>query len=111
MTDRLAKIKKREAKATLGPWVPEHLTGCPDDNWAGAYIIGGTEYIAGMWDYDDGGICSTQDDAEFIAHARQDIPYLLRRLEAAEELIGECNGREIVSHKDAHVAWLKAKEA
>ena len=33
--------------------------------------------ICGNYDYEEGGVASTREDAEFIAHAREDIPYLL----------------------------------
>lgn len=55
------------------------------------YASGDTDagLIAGMWDYEEGGI-RKQPDADFIAHARHDIPALLaevRRLTEALTLI------------------------
>jgi hypothetical protein len=37
--------------------------------------------IAGNYDYEEGGICSKPEDAEFIAAARTDIPDLLATIE------------------------------
>lgn len=56
------------------------------DEWHTIYALTGDQ-IAGSYDYDSGGICSTPADAGFIAHARQDIPDLLAEIERLNGLI------------------------
>jgi hypothetical protein len=71
---RIAEIRAREQKATEGPW--EYRDG--GEIWARTIhlIVGNTgfEYF---------------DDAEFAAHARQDIPYLLDALTVLQQRIEE----------------------
>ncbi|MGN7133404.1 hypothetical protein ACTHQY_09035 [Rhodococcoides corynebacterioides] len=58
----LDAIEARADAATVGPWT----------------LIGGGEYVTGaglLVAPDDGGVSS--DDAEFIAHARTDVPVLV----------------------------------
>lgn len=76
--NRLQEIEEREKKATKGPWhvsgrVRHHIKNI--DNW---YILEGKQL--------DGGFRQVAD-ADFIATARADIPYLLARLRDAEEVI------------------------
>lgn len=76
MTDRIAEIRERLEKATPEPW------GWWDyglrQGGKGPYVID-ERYLPEM-DRDT-------PDLSFIAHARADIPYLLDRLEAAEEAL------------------------
>ncbi len=86
MSDRLEEIKQREAKATPGPWQQKdrykvwgpcrHHRDCSHMQKVADIAFHANTQFEG-----------TKDDAEFIAHARHDIPYLLRRLEAAEAFI------------------------
>lgn len=84
-TDRLsdtdlAEIKQRADKATPGPW-----------EWTGRVLVGGLKRIDGLWNR-RGELVVGQDkinaerldiyDAEFIAHARTDVPLLIADLEA-----------------------------
>jgi len=66
--DRLADIKAREQAAFGGPW--EALDA--DENGMHAVAVDGTVLV------EVGDFC----DAEFIAHARDDIPHLLALVES-----------------------------
>ena len=68
MSDRLADIKAREQAAFGGPW--EVLDA--DENGMHAVAVDGTVLV------EVGDFC----DAEFIAHARDDIPHLLALVES-----------------------------
>ena len=77
--DRLEEIRARVDAATAGPWTADRDLA---------------DYDAGLhnvWEGIEGGYRAVAHDifafadAEFIAHAREDIPCLLSRLEAAEE--------------------------
>jgi len=87
-------IKARLAKATPGPWEvfegEDLFTHEPD------YCVIFREWSdkEGRWQEDSGEL--TLANAEFIAHAREDIPALLSRLEAVERRNGELE------------LWLKA---
>lgn len=90
-TDRMADIKKRLAEATAGPWVVD---------WG--ELFGGARVADGILARSDGDkegqhtfpvfeIDADSEfdnwDAEFIAHSRQDIEYLIGRMEAAEQAL------------------------
>ena len=63
MSGRLEEIGSRADAASPGPWEPR-------------------EDISGWWLIS--GSSGTEQDARFIANAREDVPWLLSRLEAAE---------------------------
>lgn len=63
----LYPIETRAKAATPGPWIAQ-LYG--DEGWEIQPVARGQDY----------GICS-QSDAEFIAHAREDIPALIAEVE------------------------------
>jgi hypothetical protein len=83
MIERLEKIEARLKRATAGPW---HAMTCISEKWAG---IGDRQtwnnvagYIPQLQDY---GIDAEKqfrrfEDAEFTAHAREDIPFLIAAL-------------------------------
>ena len=77
--DRLAEIKAREQAAFGGPW--EALDA--DENGMHAVAVDGTVLV------EVGDFC----DAEFIAHARDDIPHLLALVES------------LTAERDAAIAW------
>ena len=112
--EALARIKERVAGATEGPWALGYVSGsCTIDhgpgNWHGkAYcrydpsvmwskteilaptVMKPTAYgepkkgqVIGNYGHDDEPVMS-EADAEFIAHARADIPKLIAALEQAE---------------------------
>ena len=68
---RLTDIEQRAQNATPAPWV----------------LIGGGEYVTGagvLVAPDDGGV--SPENAEFIAHSRQDVPALTAAIRAVLEL-------------------------
>jgi len=64
---------ERFGEATHRHWIS-------DDDWHRISTEFGVE-ICANYDYESGGIASSEVDADFIAHARQDIPALLREIE------------------------------
>ena len=73
---RLEEIRERAEKATAGPWKYNDNVYCAD---RGICWDGDLEYDH-IIKYEDG---------DFISHAREDIPYLLDRLEKAEAVLRE----------------------
>lgn len=75
---RLEAIKQRAAQATEGPWVKGSYRGVGED-----YDIetanGGT--LDGVMR----GMFGREADADFVAHAREDVPALIEALEEALE--------------------------
>jgi hypothetical protein len=89
MTDqeRLAQIEARAEAASAGPWETtlheDQRYGTKGYAWVLAKVIPGAHELNIIK------VCHedwppTPSDAEFIAHARQDIPWLLQRLREAE---------------------------
>jgi hypothetical protein len=79
---RVAEIKARSAAATPGPWNVTELEG----HWiSGAgYVQGMTYYVFEAEQRGDGECGSMlKEDAEFVAHSREDVPFLLDRLAEA----------------------------
>ena len=83
--DRLDKIKARADAATEGPWVRDMHS--PDMSGRSGWYIRGPRKL---------GLRSMvlnsrmlPGDAEFIEHAREDVPYLLRLVEVAHARIAE----------------------
>lgn len=84
---RIDEIRARVEAATKGPWFlsyPGTSVRAPNGNYLAEYTTG-----------EDGGT----EDAEFIAHAREDVPQLLSLLDRAVELLDECR---IESHGAVH---------
>lgn len=75
-SEELQAIKERVAKATAGPW--EWRVDCYDFWLASNHFT-----VADSFGYDDGDstIRVSKADAEFIAHARQDVPTLVAEVE------------------------------
>lgn len=87
LSDRLTQIKAREKAATEGPWKV-----CPDENTNGELSL----VCCGPEGEHGGPICSdplTDADADFIAHAREDIPYLLGEVERLTTELDELRSR------------------
>jgi len=81
--ERLAEIKARVEAATPGPWERNNLAGRPErEVFAGDYLIG--DFGVGGWK-DDEGADRVEINADFIAHARQDIPGLLAEVQRLRE--------------------------
>lgn len=92
----LEEIKQRAEKATPGPWKAKqvHSAGaiaemdCLDanDDWEGAaYWLEGPAWI----DLEDEGLFFQEQDVKFIAHAREDIPFLIAQVEQLRRIIAE----------------------
>ena len=84
---RLDEIRDREQWASPGPWSLSRIAAhdsdgeyCGTDN----YLIDANREEIGGLDLDD--------DAEFAAHARDDIPYLLDLVAARDKEIAELQG-------------------
>ena len=121
MPNRLEEIRERETKATPGPWRWEDRRRTS----GGCYLL--SPVSKGIWDcvLDDGSaggeyppsLVPEEPDGQFVAHSRQDISYLLRRLEAAEAVI-DAYAREVAfdarwAHRrsqDATSVWEKAMQ-
>lgn len=94
--ERLAEIRKRADAASPGPWT---------------WILDGS--ISEIWDADDCVVADTDghrspdDDADFIAHAREDIPALLDEVERLTRAI-ESWKREEADWKERERELLEA---
>lgn len=118
MDAELQEIEERCNKATAGPWYSNFSRGqesggkcfyCRNGNpvvkcvtleglsyhlheWEDCFqeiISDAGVMIVGNYDYESGGVASTKEDAEFIAHARQDIPALLAEIKRLQERIDD----------------------
>lgn len=90
MVDRIAEIRQRVENSTPGSWEWRKDFGDEGDTGL-ALASNDTVEILGAYNWH---CCSFRDDpnvsdadAEFIAHSREDIPYLLARLAEAEAKI------------------------
>lgn len=99
--EQLQAIKDRVKKATLGPWDFER--GIKERGDRRPAVIEYFDYDYGEW-FIHGDI-SNLNDAEFIAHAREDIPQLVAEVERCHVEIAD---RE-QSHIDLYNDYQKAK--
>ena len=94
MKSKLEEIKSRCEAATKGEWTHGYKDGSgkvgEDDE--GGHILGGNyQYLivrGGREDYLKYGVLA-EKDAEFIAHARQDLPWAVGKLEEARGLFNK----------------------
>lgn len=86
MKPNLEAIREREQKATEGPWghSREDMLSYLGDGTQVSYI-----YPRGLSTRIQVATESPVEDAQFIAHARQDIPALLDYCEELERRVGE----------------------
>jgi hypothetical protein len=79
---RLAEIRERESKATKGPWavwqVSRTIIECEDGSPISSMTLGANYQ---PHEYQDK-LKQMEANAEFSAHARADIPYLLEQIES-----------------------------
>ena len=103
MSKELKEIKERAAKATPGEWRrKEDFRGDLRTVMAlKEKVVVEYRYLFGKVD---------EANLDFIAHARTDIPYLLRRLEAAEAVAEETPMCGCENHTQLQAAWQQAKE-
>lgn len=85
--DRMAAIRAREAASTPGDWRAfyAHRSICVGDS----RVLECVEDIEKSLHIEMLGGDNIENDAQFIAHARSDIPYLLARNAALEAAMGE----------------------
>lgn len=74
---RIAEIRAREQKATVGCWYAVNQFGRMAIVKSGSDAHDPQQAIVGHYGMRD-------NDAEFIAHARQDVPFLLDALEKSD---------------------------
>lgn len=103
MTLDLGPIKERAERATKGPWLSSwtnplpHLEGQLDDTIVystDATIQEKDRCVVGTLWYDGPNAACKQNDANFIAHARADIPALVAEVEALRAALGAERERE-----------------
>lgn len=87
---RIDEIRERCEKATKGPW--EAVTR---GNTVKSHAVTVTGYYFSI----AGGISKKTGNADFIANARQDIPYLLGEIDRLNGLVG-CGCGLCLSHNN-----------
>jgi hypothetical protein len=97
----LSEVKERAELARKGPWRWERVYEMPDGSkhWSlvnpnvpGRVVDGSLVLIS---DFDKGGdgiLLSERPEFKFLAHAREDIPYLLKLIEAKDMALAEMIG-------------------
>ena len=108
MTDRLEEIRQRAEAATPGPWVAYGNT--VDQEKTGWHQVVGTE-LTGLPYMTYERLTTKNEDATFIAHAREDIPYLLAEAERLRIALASV-GYRLTRNDDGsdHVYWVDRKE-
>jgi hypothetical protein len=84
-SDRLQEIRERAEKATPGPWKAEFGGVYPPES--AARLESDLAGMAFLWPLPGG----NEEDAEFIAASRADVPYLL----------------QLVTEQQNEIAWLR----
>ena len=79
--NRLNEIEARANAATEGPWETEHHY----NRLTGEHVVSEIPRVAECMGNGDGGL-DYKEDAEFIAHARTDVPALVAALRAVLNL-------------------------
>lgn len=108
LQDALGQIKERAEKATEGPWAYEPEACGPGGEWyrpARAYAeIGlyGPDGVEGEELTVGGGLTA---DAEFIAHARTDIPRLVEAIEAVMDTADRYPAPSKWDDPTGEIAW------
>lgn len=92
--DELAAIQARVVAATEGPWMAayhyaDETVGAPLEE---IQVRTYTHYEIGRPVFPGNGIHPTEVDAEFVAHARQDIPRLLADRAVLEARVADVEG-------------------
>lgn len=75
--ERLAEIRAREQAATVGPWA---YTRWDDTFFMATFGVRAAERVVAYAEHDRGPECA-DEDMDFIAAARQDVPDLLSEVE------------------------------
>jgi hypothetical protein len=82
--EEIAEIQARCDRASAGPW--KAMIEGRDHTSGNSFIMTGPENARGN-DIELSG--ATQDDHDFVAHARQDVPLLLEEVRRLRSLTGE----------------------
>jgi hypothetical protein len=100
--DRIEEIRERERNATPGPWEPDLDVSDPDvpeieanilNDGLTVFFISGTDLRCHeQEDWKRARESRAYKDAEFIAHAREDIPYLLERIDELKREVERLRG-------------------
>ena len=89
--NRLDKIEARTNAATEGPWEWDGESNEPwpaGDNSLRSVSGAKDDLVLYAWGYDAYGIEAARDaDAEFIAHARTDVPWLLEQVKLRDKAL------------------------
>lgn len=99
MTNHLAAVKERVAKATSGPWRMRpnycddwgYIRG-PDNSVVAIARSGTLNSDSDLNEHRRNKTDPTQHNMEFIAHARDDIPHLLVEIERLERTLSATKG-------------------
>jgi len=70
-------------------------------DWHSIFSASNGDEICGNYDYEDGGVASTKEDADFISHARDDEPALLTTI---RELQQQVRGENMAGHVHSKAA-------
>lgn len=103
--ETLAAMEARAAAATAGPWAESYVQG------ERCILTGTVPPLAVPWCHGD---ALTHENADFIAHARDDVPALLaevRRLTAALDGVRREERARCIAWLRAHDATTTAREA
>jgi len=106
--EELDEIKARCDAATPGPWVEER-----DEDSLQA-IVSGEEDVIGAWCDPGGGDFGpaiSDEDASFIAHAREDIPALLAEVERLRKRVEWAEGHMRAAQEQAGGLFDRARDA
>lgn len=88
MSDRVEQIRARAEAATEGPWV---IDSTEPSIWSPRVIVIGNYTAADLYEspaWEDG----TAEDLGFIAHAREDVPWLLAEVERLQRDVDHLRG-------------------
>jgi len=100
----LAAIEARAAAATRGPWHADHEFG-----HVNASALGPSHIVCGL----DSELCADTGGADiaFIAHAREDVPALLRHLAAQQAAHAAALDAAVAAERERHAAEVAAARA
>lgn len=86
---RLEEIKERLSKASLGPWHFNGRQGSIYDDCEDMIFEGNQDGMRGPQE---------QEDGEFLAHTREDIPWLLEHIKSLEFMSTALKGGKLPRH-------------
>jgi hypothetical protein len=101
-SDRLQEIRERAEKATPGPWKAEFGGVYPPES--AARLESDLAGMAFLWPLPGG----KEEDAEFIAASREDIPYLLQLVTEQQMKIQVLRG--LIESYSEELDAMKAKQ-